>query len=258
MSRCRHPVMHRNCIQKPGERDKVSMQPPSVAPRLWCHASVSQQVKAGTGRLPWADWPLPYWVKHDEITEQPELPGPLPPCSPLVTSGWYYTYTVHASRLHKRTRTHTHIHTAALTKASLHVINHTHAKTCMSAMNSKLMPPRVLYTSIHFSALILICSICETLAYMHTRMYSCVHVHLVSSVYKSVFIVQQSRPAGWACSLPLSPCRVCLFLSASQPPPPPPHSAWGVIKSVYACPPAKEIGARTHNHIRTTNTRVVT
>ena len=67
--------------------------------------------------------------------------------------------------------------------------------------------------------------------------------------------MQQSRPGGRACSLLLSPCRVCLFLSASQPPLPPPHSAWGVIKSVYACPQSKEIGihtpsAHTHTHTR--------
>lgn len=60
--------------------------------------------------------------------------------------------------------------------------------------------------------------------------------------------MQRSWPAGRACSLLLSPCRVCLFLSASQPPLPPPHSAWGVIKSVYACPQSKEIGIHTHKH----------
>ncbi len=60
--------------------------------------------------------------------------------------------------------------------------------------------------------------------------------------------MQRSWPARRACSLLLSPCRICLFLSASQPPPPPPHSAWGVIKSVYACPQSKEIGIHTHKH----------
>lgn len=83
-------------------------------------------------------------------------------------------------------------------------------------------------------------------AHIHTCI--CVHadVPLVQYVYKSVIIVQKRQSAKRACSLLLSPCRVCLFLSASQPPLPPPHSAWGVIKSVFACPQAKEIGIHTH------------
>lgn len=81
-------------------------------------------------------------------------------------------------------------------------------------------------------------------------MYLCFHVSLplLQNIYKSVFIVQQSWPAGQACSLLLPPCRVCLFLSASQPPLPPPHSAWGVIKSVYACPQSNETDIHTHTH----------
>lgn len=75
-------------------------------------------------------------------------------------------------------------------------------------------------------------------------MYTCVS----ASMYESVITMQPSQSARRACSLLLSPCRVCLFLSASQPPLPPPHSAWGVIKSVFACPQAKEIGTHAHAH----------
>lgn len=88
---------------------------------------------------------------------------------------------------------------------------------------------------------------------MHYFIYSGVHKHS-SYVYKFVFIMQQWG-MGQARFLLLSPCRICLFLSASQPPLPPPHSAWGVIKSVYACLQAKEIGMHSCTNAHTVTLR---
>lgn len=61
-----------------------------------------------------------------------------------------------------------------------------------------------------------------------------------------LFLLEECWPVEFARSLLLSPCRICLFLSASQPPLPPPRSAWGVIKSVYVCPQAKETDINTY------------
>lgn len=99
-----------------------------------------------------------------------------------------------------------------------------------------------IYTRIHFGFVL---CMYEWLMCIHACMYLCRCPFSVVRVQFCIYCAAE-LDRGQACSLLLSPCHVCLFLSASQPHLPPPHSAWGVIKSVYACPQSKEIGIHTH------------
>lgn len=79
------------------------------------------------------------------------------------------------------------------------------------------------------------------------------HARTFNVKYRSVFNVQQRWPQGkhalcfffffsFFCCLVVF---VCSYLPHSLLCPPP-HAAWGMIKSVYACPQSMEIGVNTH------------